>query len=221
MTWDENLYALYEREGGTFLGTLPAQWGERDRAPEGVLLMEYRDSPMVVCGAYEVNLAGNATSVTLWTRILMQVRLKHPVRMELKNESLIEKGLGLLESWGKKEEDWQERDWRPEGYTVTCGNEPFAKGVLASQTLRRALALATEKSPVRLPLRLRVEPVDEESELHVVETATDRFRGEWTSLKVGRSPSTEENRAQSIELLQRFIETGKAFFDAVRDVWMG
>ena len=217
MFWNENLYALYRQEGGTFLGRRSDGWGEEDCPPDALLLLEHRGHPLVVCGTYEVHPAGQATSATLWTRVVLQAKLDRPVELELKSESLLDKGLGLLETLGKKEDDlsW---DWHPEGYTVTCEAEVFAKGVLASQPLRRALQAARKKDPVKLPLRLRVTPLDGESGLHTVETATRRFAGQWSSLGMNLLTTPEETARLSLELLQRLLDTGKLWFDAVSDV---
>ena len=217
MFWNENLYALYRQEGGTFLGRRSGGWGEEDCPPDALLLLEHRGHPLVVCGTYEVHPAGQYTSATLWTRVVLQAKLDQPVALEVQSESLLDKGLNLLENLGKKEDDlsW---DWHPEGYTVTCEEEAFAKGALASQPLRRALQDARQKDPVKLPLRLRVTPLDGESGLHTVEAATSRFPGQWNSLNRNPLAGPDKTARQSLALLQRLLDTGKLWFDAVSDV---
>ena len=40
MFWNENLYALHQQAGGTFLGRRSDGWGEEDCPPDALLLLE-------------------------------------------------------------------------------------------------------------------------------------------------------------------------------------
>ncbi len=217
MNWSENLYYLQQAQGGE----LYTSYYANDLS--GILLLPYRGQQVAVCGGYAVNeVELNRAEVSLWTRVLLRAKLNGAYTMAVKSKGLLERSAGKLKNmFQKKEDDFARPDWQPEGYTCSGANEAFTKSVLSSLRLRRLLEQCTEKAPVTLPVELYISPIPDGDGLHLVEVRTDRFPQTWTELwQWGRSNlalTPEENEKESLQMLERLVDVGKAAYDAACD----
>lgn len=199
MHWNEGLYRFIRQEGGAFIGSVLSE------EADGVGLLDYRGRQLVICG-YRAAAMGRYQP-ELNTRALLTAELNGTYHMSAQRKNIVVNRLmGLL---GKQTATGDEEFDRQ--VVVKSDNERFTRLVFQSQPLKDALL---EQKGVSVA----VEPVEEESRVHLIEVRTAQIPTDWYDLQgESRGEPYAELERNGVEMFRRLAGAAKAAYDAVTE----